>query len=384
MTFEFATAGRTIFGRGELAVIGPAAAELGRHACVVTGRDSARAERLLGLLAREGIATTTLAILAEPTVADVTRGADLARAAGCDFTIGFGGGSALDAAKAIAALLANPGDPFDYLEVVGRGQQLPHAARPCIAIPTTAGTGSEVTRNAVLSSPAHRVKVSLRSPQMLPRIALIDSELADDLPPPLTATTGLDALTQLIEPYVCTRANPLTDAVCIDGIPRVARSLRRACENGKDAHARDDLALASLYGGIALANAGLGAVHGFAAPIGGLFPAAHGAICAALLADVMAANLRALRSRSPGDAALERYETVARLVTGNADADADDGVAWVRALVASLQIPALSAYGIARADFPALVTAATKASSMKANPIVLSAEELTAILEAAL
>ena len=266
--------------------------------------------------------------------------------------IGIGGGSALDAAKAIAALLTNAGDLFDYLEVIGRAQPLVHPAAPCIAIPTTAGTGSEVTRNAVLSSPEHRVKVSLRSAYMLPRVALVDPELTYELPPSVTAATGLDALTQLIEPYVSPRANPVTDGMCVEGIRRAARSLRRAVENGRDTSAREDMALASLFGGLALANAGLGAVHGFAGPMGGMFPAPHGAVCAALLPHVMETNLRALRSRAPSSESLSRYSELGPLLTGRTQATADDAVQWIHELVTALHIPRLKSYGITSADIP--------------------------------
>jgi alcohol dehydrogenase class IV len=298
--------------------------------------------------------------------------------------VAIGGGSVIDTAKAIAGLLTNDGDPLDYLEVVGRGQPLTRAALPWIAVPTTAGTGAEVTRNAVLAVPEKRVKVSLRSALLLPRVALVDPELTHDLPPALTAATGLDALTQLIEPYVSRRANPMTDAVCVDGIRRAARSLRRASENGRDASAREDMALASLYGGIALANAGLGAVHGFAGPIGGMLPAPHGAICAALLPHVVEANLRALRDRAPRSPALARYEEVARLLTGRAQAVADDAAPWLRDLTRALGIAPLRDYGITSTDFAAIAAAAEKASSMKANPLPLTPDELTSILERAL
>jgi alcohol dehydrogenase class IV len=384
MRFEFASAGRIIFGRGTLGEIGPAAAEQGRHAFVVTGRHPGRADRLLDLLRTSKLATTLCPMGGEPSIADVTAAAADARTAGCDFIIGFGGGSVLDSAKAIAALVNNPGDPLDYLEVIGRGQPLPNRPAPCLAIPSTAGTGSEVTRNAVLSSPAHRVKVSLRSPHMLPRVALVDPELTVDLPPALTASTGLDALTQLIEPYVCNRANPITDSFCVEGMRRAARSLRPAFDDGHNGAAREDMALASLFGGLALANSGLGAVHGFAAPIGGAFDAPHGAVCAALLPHVMEFNVRALQARAPNHDALRRYDEVGRLLTNNPNAAADAGIAWVHKLVRDLQIPQLSSYGITKADVPQLVEAATKASSMKANPVSLTSLELAEILSRAL
>lgn len=383
MRFEFATSNRIIFGPGALDEIGSLASAFGRRPLVVTGRDPARAARLNERLAHSGLTATSCSVAHEPTTADITRLAALAREAKCDHVIGFGGGAALDAAKAIAALSTNRADLCDYLEVIGRARPLEQPGLPCIAIPTTAGTGSEVTRNAVLASTTHRVKVSLRSAHMLPRLAVIDPTLTYSLPPEVTATTGLDALTQLIEPYTSARANPMTDALCVDGIRRAARSLRRAVEKGSDAAAREDMALASLFGGLALANAGLGAVHGFAGPIGGMFPAPHGAVCAALLPLVMEANLSALRAREPQHPILARYDEVARLLTGNGHAVAADGVRWVSSLVTDLAIPALRTHGITHTDFAPIVEASAKASSMKANPIVLNAGELSGILERA-
>lgn len=384
MHFEFATATRIIFGAGALKQAGVAARESGSRAVVVTGSNPGRAGVLLELLGREGIATVTFSVPGEPTISQVEEGTALARSSQSGLVISFGGGSAIDAGKAIAAMLTNEGGPLDYLEVIGRGQALANAAAPFMAIPTTAGTGSEVTRNAVLASPVHRVKASLRSPLMLPKVAIVDPELTFDLPPALTASTGLDALTQLIEPFTSCRANPMTDALCVGGIRRAARSLRTACAEGHNSAAREDMALASLFGGLALANAGLGAVHGFAAPIGGMFPAPHGAVCAALLPHVMAANRHALRSRAAGSEALRRYDQVAQILTGHAKSTAEDGVRWAAELVRDLGIPRLNVYGIREPHVAELVERAAQASSMKANPIILTREELTATLEAAL
>jgi alcohol dehydrogenase class IV len=290
-------------------------------------------------------------------------------------------------------MLANEGDLLDYLEVIGRGKTLTKASAPFIAIPTTAGTGSEVTRNAVLASAQHHVKVSLRSPLMLPKLAIVDPALTYDLPPAITGSTGLDALTQLIEPYVSCRANAMTDALCLEGIRRAARSLKVAYHAARDKNlnsqapsgvAREDMSVASLFGGLALANAGLGAVHGFAGPIGGMFHAPHGAVCAALLPHVMEANIRALRQREPQSDSLRRYREVARLLTSSNDATEEDGITWVRNTVSELQIPRLSSYGISRTHSSMIVEKAAQASSMKANPIVLTGAELTEILERAL
>ena len=382
--FEFTSPPRIVFGAGSLREAAPAARAFGRHAFVVTGRDRSRAARLLENLSAEKIPATTFALAGEPTTDDIIAATARARAAGCDLVIGFGGGSALDAAKAVSALLTNDGELLDYLEVVGRGAPLARAAAPCIAIPTTAGTGAEVTRNAVLTSSMHRVKVSLRSTLMLPRLAIVDPELTHDLPPALTASTGLDALTQLIEPYVSCRANPYTDALCIDGLRRAAPALRRAFHNPHDTAARADLSLAALYSGLALANAGLGAVHGFAGPIGGAFPAPHGAICAALLPHVIETNLRAARMRAPAGDTERRYTEIARLLTGSPHATADDAASFTRDLVAELKIPPLCTYGIAASHISALVEQAARASSMKSNPLSLTTAELVEILTRAL
>jgi alcohol dehydrogenase class IV len=360
------------------------AVTLGRRPLVVTGQRVERAEWLLAQLRQAGLAPTLVSVPGEPTIETARAGLQQARAAGCEMVIGLGGGSVLDTAKAIAALLTNGGDPLDYLEVVGHGQPLTQPSAPCIAVPTTAGTGSEVTRNAVLGSPEHRVKASLRSPLMLPAVALVDPELTYSAPPDVTAATGLDALTQCLEPFVSLRANPLTDAICREGMQRAARSLHRAYLDGQDAAARADMALASLMGGLALANAGLGAVHGFAGPIGGMFPAPHGAICARLLPPVMRANVRALQERAPNSPVLARYDEAARLLTGNQAALAANGVAWLNDLVEALHIPRLATYKISSADIPEIVHNAQQASSMKTNPIQLTADELTAILHQAL
>jgi alcohol dehydrogenase class IV len=271
---------------------------------------------------------------------------------------------------------------MEYLEVVGQGRPLKNAAAPCIAVPTTAGTGSEVTRNAVLASTEHGVKASMRSVSMLPRVAIVDPELTYAMPRTLTASTGLDALTQLIEPYLSVKANPMTDQFCVEGIRRAARALPRAWANGGDVEARRDMAWASLLGGMALANAGLGAVHGFAAPVGGMFPAPHGAICAAILPHAMRVNVDAIGERQPGK--LARFDEVARLLTGHPHAVAADAPLWLSELCARLEVPPLRTYGITMAEVPALVEKAAQSSSMKGNPLPLSEDELREILTAAL
>ncbi len=384
MRFEFVTAGRIICGPGTLREVAPLAASLGQRVLVVGGRTLARVAPLIALLHQAGLATEQLAIAGEPTVTVATHGAAFARDHACDLVVAMGGGAVLDAGKAIAALATNPGDPLDYLEVVGRGQPLAVAPLPVIAIPTTAGTGSEVTRNAVLGVPDQAVKVSLRSPLMLPRVALIDPELTYALPPALTASTGMDALTQCLEPFVSPAATPLTDGVCREGLLRAARSLRRAYHTGDDPAAREDMAVASLCGGLALANARLGAVHGFAAPLGGMYDAPHGALCARLLPPVMTANLKTLREQAPASPALVRYTEVARILTGDPEAQAEAGAAWVAALCAELEVPPLRRYGLTEAALSDVAAKARRASSMQGNPITLSDAALLAILREAL
>jgi alcohol dehydrogenase class IV len=382
--FEFATAGRILFGPGTLAEAGPAAAALGTRALVVTGRKPERAAPLLEHLREHGVSSETFAIAGEPTTVEVQKACARARETGCDLVIGMGGGSVVDTAKAVSALLANPGELLDYLEVIGRGQELARPSAPCIAVPTTAGTGSEVTRNAVITSPEHGVKVSLRSPHMLPRLAIVDPERTHGLPPAITAGTGLDALSQLVEPYVSRRASPLVDPLCREGMALVARALEPACSRD-DADARVDMSLAALFSGLALANAGLGAVHGIAGPLGGMFPGApHGQVCGRLLGPVMRANIDALAQREPRSPVRARYVEVARILTGDRTVSAGDGAAWVEALCERLCLPRLRAHGVRASDLDELVQKSTRASSMKANPLDLTGVELAALLERAL
>jgi alcohol dehydrogenase class IV len=382
--FEFATAGRVIFGAGVWRDLPAVAADYGRRVLLVTGSRSDRHAELIAAIRSAVDAVEIFTVPSEPTVDLAEAGAHQARTLGCEAVIAIGGGSAIDAGKAIVALATAPGPALDYLEVVGHGKPLPRPSLPFIAVPTTAGTGAEVTRNAVLSVPAARVKVSLRSVHMLPRVALVDPELARDLPAATTAATGMDALTQLIEPFLSCRANPFIDALCRDGIARIARALPRAMEQPHDLAARADLALGALYSGMALANAGLGAVHGFAAPIGGQFPAPHGAVCAALLPHVLAANLHALRLRAPGHPSLAKFDELGRLLTGRPHATAVEAVDFCASLVEALAIPRLGHWGITRAAADELAAKAAAASSMKANPIPLTHAELVGILVSAL
>ncbi len=383
MNFEFATAGRIVFGRGTSRQVPALARDLGRRAFVVLSEAGRGREALARGLEDAGVHPVFFHAGGEPTTHLVDRATEVARAETCDLVIAQGGGSVIDAGKAVAGLLANPGKALDYLEVVGGGRPLLNPGVPLVAVPTTAGTGTEVTRNSVLDVPEHKVKVSLRSHHLLARVAVVDPELTVSLPPEVTAFTGLDALTQLIEPLVCNATTPLTDGVCREGLPRAARSLEKAYRDGSDIDAREDMALAALCGGIALANARLGAVHGFAGVLGGVTGQAHGAICARLLPFVMETNIRAVEER--GNAATTgRYLEVARILTNDREANVRDGVSWVRRVCAELRIPTLRDAGLSAADCDRIVPLARRASSMRGNPVELSDAELRGILEAAL
>ncbi|MEO8608126.1 MAG: iron-containing alcohol dehydrogenase [Chloroflexota bacterium] len=390
MRFEFSTATKIIFGAGTLKELEKLLPQYGTRAFVVSGSKPERAAPLLSLLDSNQIRYSIFPAGGEPSIDDARRGLAQARASDSDFVIAFGGGSVIDTGKAVAALLTNPGDPLDYLEVIGAGKPIKNASVPFIAIPTTAGTGSEVTSNAVLASPEHKVKVSLRSPLMLARLALVDSELTHSCPPDVTAYSGLDALTQVIEPFVSNKANPLTSSLCWEGIQRAMIALPQVYENGRDVNAREEMALVSLFGGIALANAKLGAVHGFAGPIGGMFDAPHGAICARLLPFVMSANIRALREREPNNPALAAYGNIATLFVGKdfvRDSDLlspDLSAQGVSQLCEDLEVVPLSAYGITSADIPVIVEKSAVASSMQGNPIKLTVGEMEQILAEAL
>lgn len=383
MTFEFATAGRIVFGSGKAQQVPALARDLGQRALVVLGGSGRGREALTKGLSDAGVGSVVFNVGGEPTTHLVDQAARIARAEGCDLVIAMGGGSVIDAGKAVAGLLTNPGDVLDYLELVGGGRPLRQAGVAFVAVPTTAGTGAEVTRNSVLDVPEYKVKASLRGHQLLARLAVVDPALTVSLPPAITAYTGMDALTQLIEPFVSNAASPLTDGVCREGLARAARSLARVHREGSDLAAREDMALASLCGGLALANARLGAVHGFAGVLGGATGQAHGALCARLLPFVMEANIRALGER--GDPViLRRYHEIARILTGNADADASDGVAWVRSLSGEMKIPSLEDAGLSIADCDTIIPLAQRASSMQGNPVKLFDEELRGVLEAAL
>ena len=376
-TFQFSTAHQILFGEGRILELPDLIKSLGERPFVITGSNPSRYDPHL-----KGFSSEVFSLLGEPSVDHVSEATAQAKAAKSDCVVGIGGGSPIDLAKSVAAMLANEGELFDYLEVIGKGQPLPQSAKPIIAIPTTAGTGAEVTKNAVLFSPEHQVKVSLRHVSMLPSIALVDPELTYEVSKSVTANTGLDALTQLIEVFLTKKASPMTDALVRQALPAGATALPIVFEDPCNPEARRDMAIASLFSGLGLANSGLGAVHGYAGPLGGMIPLPHGTACAILLPYCLEQNAIAAKD-SGNEELLGRFEELAFMVTGRSGT-ADDVVQWAQTLSAELGIGKLSDHGFQKKHILELVPKAQRASSMKGNPVALSDMVLTEILEAAM
>jgi len=390
-TFELRTSPTILFGRGVRAKLADLARPFGTRVLLVTGGKSFAAsgelERTLASLRASGMSVVGYAVGGEPEVLGVDEGVSLAKSAGCDVVIGIGGGSALDTAKAIAAVAPNGGSSLDYLEGLGAGSRaLSALPLPMLALPTTAGSGSEVTKNAVLRVRTQGValKRSIRSDLMVPRVALVDPDLSSGAPLSVTAPAALDALTHLLEGYVSRGAQPTTDLLALEGVRRSFRALSSLASAHSEAYAHvgDELALASLWGGIVLANAGLGAVHGLVAPLGGRFPMPHGCGCGALLAATFRANVTALRQRDPSHTALVRYGHIAEILTGDS-AKAEAAADSLDALRARLGVKQLAHYGVDEGSLAAVIAGA-RGGSMRSNPIVLSDAELESILRASL
>ena len=383
MSIDFSTANRIIFGAGRISSLGEIIGHYGKRVLIVKGKKFPDPKTIFAICENANVRWDCFNVVNEPNVETINRSVELGREKKSDFVIGFGGGSVIDTGKATSALLNNQGSLLDYLEVVGKGKPLKKTSKPYIAIPTTAGTGSEVTRNAVISVPEKKVKVSMRNAYLLPEVAIIDPELTYGVPKTITAVTGMDAFTQVIEPYVSRYSNVLVDMFCKDAIPRGASYLLRAWKNGNDHEARENISWVSLMGGLALANAKLGAVHGFAGPIGGMFHAPHGAVCAALLPSVMLVNAEALSNRGNDLEKISRFENIARWVTGVENATIEEGVEWIESLCKYMEIPRLSELGIKKAHFSTIIEKSKNSSSMKGNPIQLTEQEMVKILELA-
>ncbi|HEX9627335.1 MAG TPA: iron-containing alcohol dehydrogenase [Acidiferrobacterales bacterium] len=378
-----------VFGEGSLGQAPGLAAEHGRRVLLVTGGKSfcgtSHWATLLDGLAQHGLSFQEFRVDAEPSPQLVDDAVRAFRGAGIEVVLAIGGGSVLDAAKAIAGLLPHGNSVMDHLE--GVGPELPYQgpATPFIAVPTTAGTGSEATKNAVLSvQGTGGFKKSFRHELLVPRVALVDPALLASCPPPLIAANGMDALTQLLESYVSAKANPFSDALALSGLTAARAGLLPWYEGGAAAAAaRSAMAYAALLSGITLAQVGLGSVHGLASPLGAYFPIPHGVVCGTLVAAATAMNIRALEARVPGHASLKKYAAIGRLFSGRAiDDDAQARAALVEILedwTRRLALPRLCDYGIGERDFPAVV-AGCRGSSMKTNPIVLEDAEIVAIL----
>lgn len=389
--FDFFSVPRVAFGRGALERIGELLPSFGRTVMVVTNSgepgDGGLVDRLGMLLSAENVESHYFRQRGEPTVEDVGQALEIARRESCDVVIGLGGGSAIDAAKAVAGLLTNGGSALDYMEVIGKGQKLTQPSAPWIAVPTTAGTGAEVTRNAVIGCPEKQFKASLRSEHLMAKIALVDPELGVDVRPEITARSGMDALCQLIESFTSNKAQPITDALALKGVALAAPALPRAFSDGADLEARENMAMAALLSGVTLTNVGLGAVHGFAAPAGANYPIPHGSLCAVLLPHVVSANVAAMRAESAEHPGLAKYEAIGRALTGDHDLRGESaieaGVSFLADLVDRLNIPGLREFEFQPERFTELVGLAQKASSMRYNPVVLSEDVLVDILHKA-
>ncbi|MGD8992368.1 MAG: iron-containing alcohol dehydrogenase [Desulfobacterales bacterium] len=378
--FEFAAPAEIIFGPGAIHSSVSRLAAWGDRTLVVSGATPQRYENFLDQLEAQKFKIQLVSVNGEPSVDSVIDGVEKARQAQCDMVVAIGGGSVIDTGKVIAAMLTNAGDVTAYLEIIGRDRPLQNRSAPLLAIPTTAGTGAEVTRNAVLASPTHRIKVSMRSPLMLPHLVVVDPELTLSLPPDVTAASGMDALTQLIEAFVSKKANPITDGLCREGLTCCARSLSHAYNDGLNIDARTDMSLASLLSGLALANGGLGAVHGIAGPLGGHIAIPHGVACGRLLSPVFATNFRRLQASDELHGGLQRFAEIARILTGNFNADIAEGVAWMDRLCRCLHIPPLRDFDLEESDLPLIAGNALNASSMRGNPVNLDQADLVAIL----
>lgn len=390
--FAVARLPRIVFGAGAVAQLPALVCQYGRKALIVTGARSFRAsahwDRLIAGLAERGAQFEHLAVSGEPSPDLVDEAVARFAGQGIEVVLGIGGGSVLDAAKAVAGLLPHGASVMDYLEGVGRNLVYAGPATPFIAAPTTAGTGSEATKNAVLSVRGEKgFKKSFRHDALVPEYAVIDPDLLATCPPELVAADGMDAFTQLLESYVSLRSGPLTDALAWSGMEAFRDGFFDAWRGGDGEAARSGragIAYASLMSGITLAQAGLGSVHGLASPLGAFFPIPHGLACGTLLAEATAMNVRALAERDPLNPALAKYAQVGRLLTGSDRADDDARAALVdllREWTATLDLPRLGAYGLAETDV-ARVVANSRGNSMLTNPLVLTDEEIGEIVRA--
>jgi alcohol dehydrogenase class IV len=378
--FSFLTAGRILFGRGQASQAVSAVSGLGRRVALVRGGSVAWVDVLADALVAQGCSVTQVSCRREPDVPGLIDALASTRQAGVDVVVAVGGGAVIDMGKALAALLPSSSSIMDHLEGVGKAMPLSRAPLPFVALPTTAGTGAEVTKNAVIAVPNAGRKVSLRDDRMLPDLAIVDPALTDNAPRAVTLASGLDAVTQVIEPYLSNRANPLTDALCVTAIPMGLRALAML-ERKEDAAARDAMAFVSLCGGLALANAGLGAVHGLAGVIGGRLGAPHGLICGRLLGPVLVANRQALADAGRDTV---RFDEVAGWIAEALGGDAETAFERLTSLLDGWGLARLGQWSNPHTNLDEIAREAASASSMRANPCELSPEVLVSLMRQAL
>lgn len=374
--FAISAPTRILFGRGEAARAHALIRGLGARILIVHGNNSARADWLIRGLAGAGAEMQMYACGGEPTLAMLTHALRHTTGFEPEVVVGLGGGAVLDLAKALAALIPSPTGVLDHLEIVGRGLPLTVPPLPFVAIPTTAGTGAEATKNAVIGLPDHGRKVSLRDDRMVARLAIIDPALTDNCPRAITLASGLDAITQVIEPYLSRRATLYTDALTRPAIAEGTTALIRLMQ-AEDAAARDQMAWVSLRGGLALANGGLGAVHGLAGVIGGMTGAPHGALCGVLLGPVLAMHRQTLPATSPAAARLAEVNAIIATAFGTATVDALS--AWAK----SCGLPNLVQMGLQTSAHSEVAKASLSSSSMQGNPVLPSTADLVQVLQQA-
>ena len=392
-SFSVARLPRIEFGSDSHRKLPDIAARYGKHLLLVTGArsfsESAQGARLAAALSAAGLSWETLRVSEEPSPKLVDDAVMELRGAGIECVLGIGGGSVLDAAKAIAGLLKPGNSVMDHLEGVGPEHPYQGPPTPFIAVPTTAGTGSEATKNAVLSVPGPQgFKKSFRDEKLVPEYAVVDPDLLASCPPALIAANGLDAFTQLLESFVSTRAGPYTDALALSGMGAVRDGLLAWYEgNSNAAEGREKMAYAALVSGITLAQTGLGSVHGLAAPLGAFFSIPHGVVCGTLMAAATRVNIEVMEARDPQNPALAKYAQAGRLFRGRSHVD-EVGArvfllhtldTWTR----RLGLPSLSSLGVSDADIPRVV-ADCRGSSMRTNPVALTDDEVARILAARL
>ncbi len=376
--FQFMTSSRIIFGEGALQSSLSIINQFGYSVLLVTGQDRQRAEPVIHYLHNQNMRYQHVAIRGEPNITMVEETAIMGRRFKPDMVVAIGGGSVLDMGKALAAIIPNQGDVYDYVEVVGRNVPLKTKPIPMIAIPTTASTGAEVTKNAVLKSGQDKVKVSLRSPDMLPDVAIVDPVLTYGTDVYTSGRGAMDAFTHLMEAYVCGEPNPLTDMVCEEGLRRLSYSIIPGCKQDNP-KSRADLSFAAMLGGMAITNAKLGAAHGLASALGGKISAPHSVITARLAPHVMMENIKAAKRAGRSDV-LNRYRTMAQLLTGRNDASIEDSIQWVNMILERLSLPHLSDFGVCGTSFEQVAADAMKSVAIKGNPIPLTEDRLIYIL----